>query len=153
MTIDLSPTEYKLLRYLMDNEGRVLSKAQILDHVWQYDWGGDAAIVESYISYLRKKVDDVTVTDEDGDHAQGDTAHRDEARHRVHDPCTEGTEVGEGTWGNSHGAGRRSFGVTLPEISGERHAVGPGGRSRCQERAILAESAAHPQITTSCRAQ
>ena len=65
-TIDLSPTEYKLLRYLMDNEGRALSKAQILDHVWQYDWGGDAAIVESYISYLRKKVDDVTVTDEDG---------------------------------------------------------------------------------------
>ena len=49
--VDLSPTEYKLLRYLMDNEGRVLSKAQILDHVWQYDWGGDAAIVESYISY------------------------------------------------------------------------------------------------------
>ncbi|BDR54920.1 DNA-binding response regulator [Bombiscardovia apis] len=65
--IDLSPTEYKLLRYLMDNEGRVLSKAQILDHVWQYDWGGDAAIVESYISYLRKKVDGVTVTDEDGE--------------------------------------------------------------------------------------
>ena len=65
-TIDLSPTEYKLLRDLMENEGRVLSKAQILDHVWQYDWGGDAAIVESYISYLRKKVDDVTVTDEDG---------------------------------------------------------------------------------------
>lgn len=59
--IDLSPTEYKLLRYLMDNEGRVVSKAQILDHVWQYDWGGDAAIVESYISYLRKKVDGITV--------------------------------------------------------------------------------------------
>jgi two-component system OmpR family response regulator len=64
--IDLSPTEYKLLRYLMDNKGRVLSKAQILDHVWQYDWGGDAAIVESYISYLRKKIDDVTYRDEDG---------------------------------------------------------------------------------------
>ncbi len=64
--IDLSPTEYKLLRYLMDNEGRVLSKAQILDHVWQYDWGGDAAIVESYISYLRKKVDGVEVVDKDG---------------------------------------------------------------------------------------
>lgn len=64
--IDLSPTEYKLLRYLMDNEGRVLSKAQILDHVWQYDWGGDAAIVESYISYLRKKVDDLYVETEDG---------------------------------------------------------------------------------------
>ena len=64
--IELSPTEYKLLRYLMDNKGRVLSKAQILDHVWQYDWGGDAAIVESYISYLRKKVDDLEVEDEDG---------------------------------------------------------------------------------------
>jgi two-component system OmpR family response regulator len=64
--IDLSPTEYKLLRYLMDNEGRVLSKAQILDHVWQYDWGGDAAIVESYISYLRKKVDGVERVDENG---------------------------------------------------------------------------------------
>lgn len=64
--IDLSPTEYKLLRYLMDNEGRVLSKAQILDHVWQYDWGGDAAIVESYISYLRKKVDGIEILDERG---------------------------------------------------------------------------------------
>ena len=55
--IDLSPTEFKLLRYLMLNAGRVLSKAQILDHVWQYDWGGDANIVESYISYLRRKID------------------------------------------------------------------------------------------------
>jgi two-component system OmpR family response regulator len=55
--IDLSPTEFKLLRYLMLNAGRVLSKAQILDHVWDYDWGGDAAIVESYISYLRRKID------------------------------------------------------------------------------------------------
>lgn len=64
--VDLSPTEYKLLRYLMDNEGRVLSKAQILDHVWQYDWGGDAAIVESYISYLRKKIDGVTYADDKG---------------------------------------------------------------------------------------
>ena len=64
--VDLSPTEYKLLRYLMDNEGRVLSKAQILDHVWQYDWGGDAAIVESYISYLRKKIAGVTYTDDKG---------------------------------------------------------------------------------------
>ena len=51
---------------LEDNEGRVLSKTQILDHVWQYDWGGDAAIVESYISYLRKKVDGVMVEDENG---------------------------------------------------------------------------------------
>lgn len=66
--IDLSPTEYKLLHYLMENEGRVLSKAQILDHVWQYDWGGDAAIVESYISYLRKKVDGITYSDKSGTH-------------------------------------------------------------------------------------
>ena len=70
--IDLSPTEYKLLRYLMDNEGRVLSKAQILDHVWQYDWGGDAAIVESYISYLRKKIDGVTYTDDEGNTQKGE---------------------------------------------------------------------------------
>ncbi len=55
--IELSPTEFALLRYLMLNAGRVLSKAQILDHVWEYDWGGDGAIVESYISYLRRKVD------------------------------------------------------------------------------------------------
>ncbi len=70
--IDLSPTEYKLLRYLMDNEGRVLSKAQILDHVWQYDWGGDAAIVESYISYLRKKIDGITYVDEKGEEQKVD---------------------------------------------------------------------------------
>jgi two-component system OmpR family response regulator len=53
----LSPTEYNLLRYLLVNQGRVVSKAQILDHVWQYDFGGDGRIVETYISYLRKKVD------------------------------------------------------------------------------------------------
>lgn len=55
--IDLSPTEFKLLRYLMLNAGRVLSKTQILDHVWEYGWGGEGAIVESYISYLRRKID------------------------------------------------------------------------------------------------
>ena len=55
--IDLSPTEFKLLRYLMLNSNRVLSKAQILDHVWEYDFNGDAGIVESYISYLRRKLD------------------------------------------------------------------------------------------------
>ncbi|MFV0459281.1 MAG: response regulator transcription factor [Actinomycetales bacterium] len=55
--IDLSPTEFKLLRYLMLNPNRVLSKAQILDHVWNYDFNGEAGIVESYISYLRRKVD------------------------------------------------------------------------------------------------
>ncbi|OJV81576.1 MAG: DNA-binding response regulator [Cellulomonas sp. 73-92] len=57
--VELSPTEFKLLRYLMLNAGRVLSKSQILDHVWQYDWGGDANIVESYISYLRRKIDSI----------------------------------------------------------------------------------------------
>lgn len=55
--IELSPTEYKLLRYLMVNAERVVSKVQILDHVWDYDWIGEASIVESYISYLRRKVD------------------------------------------------------------------------------------------------
>ncbi len=65
--IELSPTEFKLLRYLMLNAGRVLSKAQILDHVWDYDWGGDAAIVESYISYLRRKIDHPPEIDEPGE--------------------------------------------------------------------------------------
>jgi two-component system OmpR family response regulator len=55
--VSLSPTEYNLLRYLLVNQGRVLSKAQILDHVWQYDFGGDGGVVETYIGYLRKKVD------------------------------------------------------------------------------------------------
>jgi two-component system OmpR family response regulator len=55
--IELTPTEYKLLRFMLVNPRRVLTKAQILDHVWNYDFGGDAAIVETYISYLRKKVD------------------------------------------------------------------------------------------------
>jgi two-component system OmpR family response regulator len=55
--VELSPTEYKLLRYLLANAGKVLSKAQILDHVWEYDFGGEATVVETYISYLRKKLD------------------------------------------------------------------------------------------------
>ena len=55
--VSLSPTEFKLLRYLMTNAGRVLSKAQILDHVWNYDFNGEANVVESYISYLRRKID------------------------------------------------------------------------------------------------
>ena len=57
--ISLSPTEYNLLRYLLVNQGRVLSKAQILDHVWKYDFGGDGGVVETYIGYLRRKVDHV----------------------------------------------------------------------------------------------
>ena len=55
--IDLSPTEFTLLRYLMINADRVVSKSQILDHVWKYDFRGDAGIVETYVSYLRKKID------------------------------------------------------------------------------------------------
>ncbi|MEO7132235.1 MAG: response regulator transcription factor, partial [Dermatophilaceae bacterium] len=55
--IDLSPTEFKLLRYLLLNPNRVLSKTQILDHVWDYDFRGESGIVESYISYLRRKID------------------------------------------------------------------------------------------------
>ncbi|TMF87874.1 MAG: response regulator transcription factor [Chloroflexi bacterium] len=55
--IDLTPTEYRLLRYLLVNAGRVLSRTQILDHVWDYDFGGDASVLKTYISYLRRKVD------------------------------------------------------------------------------------------------
>ena len=55
--IDLTATEYRLLRYLMLNGRRVLTRAQLLDHVWEYDFGGDARVLETYISYLRKKVD------------------------------------------------------------------------------------------------
>ena len=59
LEVALSPTEYNLLRFLLANQGRVLSKPQILDHVWQYDFGGDGGVVETYIGYLRKKVDRV----------------------------------------------------------------------------------------------
>ncbi|WP_026422564.1 response regulator transcription factor [Actinokineospora inagensis] len=56
--VELSPTEFKLLHYLLRNAGRVVSKAQILDQVWNYDFNGEAGVVESYISYLRRKIDD-----------------------------------------------------------------------------------------------
>ncbi len=56
-SVDLSPTEYKLLRYMLVNSGRVVTRAQILDHVWEYDFGGEATVVETYVSYLRKKLD------------------------------------------------------------------------------------------------
>ena len=55
--VDLTNTEYRLLRYLLLNAGRVLTRSQILDHVWRYDFGGDASVLETYISYLRRKVD------------------------------------------------------------------------------------------------
>ena len=55
--VELTNTEYRLLRYLLINAGRVLTRTQILDHVWHYDFGGDASVLETYISYLRRKVD------------------------------------------------------------------------------------------------
>ncbi|MFI6905494.1 response regulator transcription factor [Nonomuraea sp. NPDC050394] len=55
--IDLTPTEFKLLRFLVANAGKVMSKRQILDHVWDYDFGGNDGVVQTYISYLRRKVD------------------------------------------------------------------------------------------------
>ncbi|TSD96523.1 response regulator transcription factor [Skermania sp. ID1734] len=55
--VSLSPTEFTLLRYFMVNAGTVLSKPRILDHVWRYDFGGEVGVVESYVSYLRRKVD------------------------------------------------------------------------------------------------
>jgi two-component system OmpR family response regulator len=57
--VSLSPTEFNLLRYLLVNKGRVVSKHQILDAVWQYDFGGDGGVVETYIGYLRRKIDTV----------------------------------------------------------------------------------------------
>jgi two-component system OmpR family response regulator len=59
--VELSPTEYDLLRFLLVNAGRVVSRSQILDHVWHYDFGGNASVVETYISYLRKKLDSIGV--------------------------------------------------------------------------------------------
>ena len=55
--IELTATEYRLLRYLMLNPRRVLTRTQLLEHVWEYDFGGDPNILETYISYLRKKID------------------------------------------------------------------------------------------------
>jgi two-component system OmpR family response regulator len=55
--VDLSPTEYKLLRFLLRHTGRVMTKGQILDHVWDYDFAGESTVVETYISSLRKKLD------------------------------------------------------------------------------------------------
>ena len=55
--IDLTATEYRLLRYLLSNPRRVLTRSQILDHVWNYDFNGEANVVEAYVSYLRRKID------------------------------------------------------------------------------------------------
>jgi two-component system OmpR family response regulator len=61
-SIDLTPTEFKLLHYLLLNAGRVVSKSQILDRVWNYDFDGNANVVEIYISYLRRKIDSLGPT-------------------------------------------------------------------------------------------
>jgi two-component system OmpR family response regulator len=55
--VDLTATEYRLLRFLLLNPRRVLTRSQLLDHVWDYDFGGDARVLETYVSYLRKKLD------------------------------------------------------------------------------------------------
>jgi two-component system OmpR family response regulator len=55
--VELTATEYRLLRYLMLNPRRVLTRTQLLEHVWEYDFGGDARVLETYVSYLRKKLD------------------------------------------------------------------------------------------------
>src|SRR3954451_20571470 len=55
--VDLTATEYRLLRYLMLNPRRALTRTQLLEHVWDYDFGGDARVLETYVSYLRKKLD------------------------------------------------------------------------------------------------
>ncbi len=57
--IDLTATEYRLLHYLLSNARKVLTRAQLLDHVWGHDFGGDARVLETYVSYLRRKIDDV----------------------------------------------------------------------------------------------
>jgi two-component system OmpR family response regulator len=55
--VDLTATEFRLLRYLMLNPRRVMTRAQLLDHVWDYDFGGDGRVLETYVSYVRKKLD------------------------------------------------------------------------------------------------
>jgi two-component system OmpR family response regulator len=55
-TVKLSPTEFRLLRYLMLNPGRVLTRAQLLDHVWEYDFRGSSTVVSTYVAYLRRKL-------------------------------------------------------------------------------------------------
>ena len=64
--VELTATEYRLLRYFLLNPRRVLTRAQILDHVWDYDFGGDARVLETYVSYLRRKLD---VRSDDGESA------------------------------------------------------------------------------------
>ena len=83
--IELTRTEFELLRFLMLNPRRVLTKRQILDNVWHYDFGGDANVVETYISYLRKKLDPLrSAADPDG------AARRLRAPRAVDGPCRSG---------------------------------------------------------------
>ena len=96
--IELTATEYRLLRYLMLNPRRVLTRAQLLDHVWSYDFGGDARVLETYISYLRKKLD-----------VDGPPLAAHGARRRLRRCGCPGTERGvaaRATAGRDGGAGR-----------------------------------------------
>ncbi len=95
----MSPTEFKLLRYLMLNPNRVLSKAQILDHVWDYDFRGERGIVESYISYLRRKIDTVEPA-----------AHPHQARRRLRAAAPPGHAGGVSTTDSPDGGPRLAAG-------------------------------------------
>lgn len=87
--VDLSPTEYKLLRYLMDNEAEYCPRHRFSTMSGNTTGAATQPSVESYISYLRKKVDGIEVDDGEGRQAQGDSADRNQARHRIHDSRTE----------------------------------------------------------------
>ncbi len=98
--IDLSPTEFRLLRYLMLNPGRVLTRAQILDHVWDYDFGGSGTVVATYIGYLRRKL----------------AGYGGEGR-------PEGGPAG-GTGGGTEGGGAGGTGAAAPELIHTQRAIG-----------------------------
>ena len=98
--IDLSPTEFRLLRYLMLNPGRVLTRAQILDHVWDYDFGGSGTVVATYIGYLRRKL----------------AGYGGEGR-------PEGGPAG-GTEGGTEGGGAGGTGAAAPELIHTQRAIG-----------------------------
>ena len=108
--VSLSPTEYNLLRYLLVNQGRVLSKAQILDHVWQYDFGGDGGVVETYIGYLRRKLDTT----------EPKLIH-DDPRRRLHDPVPGLTVLQAVPPGPLAGRDGRSSSLALVVVALDHH--------------------------------
>ncbi len=137
--VALSPTEYRLLRYLLLNPGIVVSKAQILEHVWQYDFGGDASVVETYMSTLRRKVDRHeprlihTVRGLRLRHARrgaGVRLHRFSSRQRDHGPLGHRPRRGGciGSWLTWQCASKRE----LPDHIDDR--LEPGHRDGCAAR-------------------